>query len=101
MLRRRFFGSVYLYEQEASRIVLLLQDIKARDPGLVQALRRVLSGRLLKLFNKSRLDVYVDVNNEHASQDIPRRYRFSTRRLLDVVFEYQLKTHLSGFVLGR
>ena len=61
-----FNAPVNLNEQEPGGIVLLLQQIKGGDAGFLEAPARVDEAGLAKGFDAFRLNVDMDVNNQHA-----------------------------------
>jgi hypothetical protein len=48
------------------RVILLLDDVKARDARFFQACARIGDRRLFESLHPLRLDVNMNVNNEHG-----------------------------------
>ena len=56
---------VHLDKNETSRVILLLDHVEARNARLLHAVTGVIRGRLFKSLDHVRLDVYVNMNNQH------------------------------------
>lgn len=64
--RRRFRCAIYLHEHELRRIILVLGDIKPRDPGFLYARAGVGKRRLLERLDILRFYVNVNMDDQHS-----------------------------------
>ena len=63
----RFGRAVSFDQDEAGRIIGLLDHVEARDPRLQDAVARVGNRGLVEGLDALRLDVHVDKNDEHCT----------------------------------
>ena len=56
---------VHLDQYKSSRVILLLNHIKARDTRLLHTVASVIRGRLFKSLDYVRLNVNVNMNHQH------------------------------------
>src|ERR1041385_5489431 len=65
VLRRGCDAAIDLHQNEAGRIIRLLDHVEADDARLLQAVARVFDGGCAEGLDGIRLDVDVYVNNQH------------------------------------
>ena len=60
---------INFHQHKARRVILLLDDVEARDARLFQAFPRVGEHRLFESFDALRFDMNMNVNNEHGCDE--------------------------------
>ena len=70
--------AINFHQYETSRVVLLLDDIEARDAGFFQTFARVGERGLCESFDALRLDANMDVNNEHGCDEYAKAVKSSS-----------------------
>ena len=71
---------IHFHQHKARRVILLLDGIEARDARFFQALARIGERRLFEGCNTLRLDMNMNVNNEHGCDEYAKPAKSSSAR---------------------